>query len=410
MFFALKLCPTLLPVMRTENEFRDDLKDSQSASAPLNENQANRRAESLRVDDVENLDLQGDEIPIWENKFVDMIEQMRTIPFVSLGHFEFITVNWIEDTVDESVPILDKAIVEEEERQPTNHWEMVKRMIFSKTAKSMKSGDKPTKEQSIKEKSVSFRRSSKSNYSRQIVDQFNHVYSYFKDFMSNRTNSKQANEKSDSTNVRRERNHKRSRFLRAFKSTKQSIGGRLNRNKLKLKDNSESELDLKRTSKVESYELSKRNRILSRKNLSKISKRLLGKKKEFLLDLSELAASKRFYKLNLIMSKDEGPFMTDYRFLLGIEFWSNYCGVEKNQFLISVCCSNNFWLKEMNLFQSGRTSKEIQQSKSKKEHSKLSELKQFLKGTNTPARAPQRVISSEEKFRYLSVNLMYILT
>lgn len=322
-----------------------------------------------------------------------MIEQMRTIPYVSLGHFEFISVNWVEDNVEDNVEILNKVV---EDKQPTINWGLVKRMIFSKMiTKNIKTSNRSDRNESISEDKTEIRneKSKKASIKRGIVDQFN-VYDYLRVFKSKsiENDDKSTSERSVS------------KFL---KSTRKSNDKRKKSilNKLKSKSNQDttSELDLRKINKkeIDSQEIStsKKNKFLLKNDLTKLSKRMLGKRKEILLNLTELASSKRFHRLNLIMSKDDGPFMTDYRFLLGIEFWSNYCGIEKHQ-LISVC-SNDFWLNEINSFQSDKTLKENQQFKSKKEHNKLSELKQFLKGTDKPARAPQRVISSEEKFKLI---------
>ena len=86
------------------------------------------------------------------------------------------------------------------------------------------------------------------------------------------------------------------------------------------------------------------------------------------------------------------------RFLLGIEFWANYCGVEKHQ-LISAC-SNNFWLKNMTALNTTNKIKNSRESKLKNSNL-IKELKQFLKGTDRPANAPQRITSPEDKFRII---------
>lgn len=386
----------------TENELFVESKDNF---------RVDKKFESLKLEDFENLDYQY-ETPYWEKKFVKMIERMRTVPYVSLGHFQFINVNWMDENLDENLPIVKKVVVEED-KTPINHWELVKKLIFS--------NEKVIRGKSIKDKSnvgeyslTSFNKDQTGQnslkYSKPIIYQFNNVFNYFRDFVQNRKlNRKKKDETIDDEQSIEESDKKIKKSKRSiYKRPKNLFKNKLKLNKLfNRRRLSESNKCTENPKLRTLFDLSERNSSIKNSSDQKQTlRRTLGKRKDFLLDLTEMSKKKRFNNLNVMMSKDDGPFLTDYRFLLGIDFWTNYCGVEKYQ-LISVC-SSNFWLKEMTSFTSGKLKvskkgklKKIEKSKlNQKISSKLKEIKKFLEGTNKPAKAPQRVISSEEKFRY----------
>lgn len=358
------------------------------------------------TDDLENADYQY-EIPYWETKFVKMIEQMRTIPYVSLGHFRFIGVNWIEENAEEDTSIVEKLVVEEE-KQP-NHWELVKKILFSQTAKGVKSNEKPVK--AVKASSNEAANSKRSNSLASVghpanpnqqttADQSGGVFGYFRDFIQSRKQMKQTKPKKDDNEADDQL------AKRSDRSSVPSLSFQRAKNLLRQKMNLKKILTREKEKKKTILSSEKSKKLTSRSpDKRRIAKRTTNRRTDFLFDLSEMSRRKRFQKLNLIMSKDDGPFLTDYRFLLGIEFWASYCGVERYQ-LISVC-SSDFWSKELTSFASGKltdptTDKlKSQQTASSREFGILKELKQFLKGTNKPGKAPQRVISSEEKFRQL---------
>lgn len=355
-------------------------------------------------EDFENADYQY-ETPHWETEFVKMIEQMRTIPYVSLGYFRFATVNWVDEKLQDDAPIVERTVVEKD-KQP-NHWELVKKILFSQGAKSVKSTEKLAKaSRKRRQKTSPERSSSLSSLAGRVASQSQAkraeqsgggVFGYFRYFMQNRKLSEAKESDKEDQSPGEEESDK-------LRPAKRSLSFQRTKNLLRQKMNLRKILTREKGRKMGLLSGEKSKRLASKgSDKKRATKRVPDKRRDFLFDLNEMSKRKRFQKLNLLMSKDDGPFLTDYRFLLGIEFWANYCGVEKHQ-LISVC-SNDFWSKEMTSFAPGKptdaTTAKLkgQQSESGKERNLLLELKQFIRGTDKPGKAPQRVISSEEKFR-----------
>lgn len=291
-------------------------------------------------------------IPDWEYEFINIIEQMRTIPYVLLGHFQFMNINWTEENVEEVDDELSRIDLKQIEEKPTSHWNLVRRMIFSKgsVAKdSKKDLDRSKSEKTVDEIKIS------RNYSRKVVGQLNDIYNQFVDFI---------------------------------------------RIKKKYRKSSKDKDDFNNSGTLSS---SRKNKRRTKKGQI-LKKQLPNKSKENLFtDLDDLVKKKSHHKLLPIMSKDDGPFMTDYRLLLGIEFWASFCGIDKRELIAA--CTQNLGPKELdslrlfNLIDSNKRLKKDDQQSSKP--TCLKELKQFFKGTDRPPKAPKRHISPEEKFKII---------
>ena len=341
-------------------------------------------------DDIEAADYPY-ETPHWETQFVKMIEQMRTIPYVVLGHLRFAAVNWIDESEPDDSSIVQKTVADQDKQ--ANHWELVKKMLFAQAAKGIKSSEKSAKAKSSRQKTSPERQTRpvsnsvvpSNNSQPKTANQSGGFLSYFRDLKRERKQTK----------AKKGENQSSSEMATDKSSESSSLSSKRTKSLLRQK------MNLKKILTREKGKRKERSRRFTSKQLDKkiASRRASDRRKDFLFDLNEMSKRKRFQKLNLIMSKDDGPFLTDYRFLLGIEFWANYCAVEKYQ-LISVC-SSDFWSKEMSSFASDKQAEpgKLKPTESSEERGLLKELSQFIKGTNKPSKAPQRVISSEEKFR-----------
>lgn len=351
------------------------------------------------TDDLENVDYQY-EIPHWESKFVKMLEQMRTIPYVSLGHFRFIGVQWVDEDEEDDTSIVEPVVVEEE-KQP-NHWELVKKILFSQAARAVKNQEKSAKV--VKEPGKEVATGSEGSSSLASVGRLpsqqkstlqSGVFAYFRDFIQSRKQTTKADNEAVAEESKEPDDGSPVTSM-SFQRAKNLLRQKMNLKKILSRERRKSLIGVEKSKKLVGRSPDKK----------RTTKKAANRRKDFLFDLEEMSKKKRFQKLNQIMSKDDGPFRTDYRFLLGLEFWASYCGVEKYQ-LISVC-AGDFWSKELASFASGKLADPTTADKSKsqptesaREFGILKELKQFLKGTNKPGKAPQRVISSEEKFRQL---------